>query len=242
MTLGRHVDGVLFDVDDTLVDFSDATARALLAHVGALGAGQTATAAELIACWRALEREHFPRFLRGECSFTEQRRSRARAFCATFGLTLGASDEETDAWVGAYLEHCDAAFRAYDDARPALDDLRRAGYRVGAMSNSNHRYQDAKLRRTGLRDALEVLVCCDDAGGRAKPDPEIFRTACAALGTAPQRTLYVGDHVDNDARAAVRAGLHGVWLARGDDTAAPADVPVIHDLRLLAGLVEGTSR
>jgi HAD superfamily hydrolase (TIGR01509 family) len=51
--------------------------------------------------------------------------------------------------------------------------------------------------------------------GLIKPDPKIFLTACAAVRTAPERTLMVGD-TPADA-GAVNAGLRALVLP-----AAPA--------------------
>ncbi|WP_084693153.1 HAD family hydrolase [Actinomadura atramentaria] len=61
----------------------------------------------------------------------------------------------------------------------------------------------------------------------------MFAAACAALGLPPRRVAYVGDRLDTDARGALRAGLHGVWLDRsgaGPDAGVPrittlADLP-----------------
>lgn len=53
-----------------------------------------------------------------------------------------------------------------------------------------------------------------DTLGIGKPDPQVFVEACRRLGTEPDRTIYIGDELDIDARAAIETGLHGVWLDR----------------------------
>ncbi|NDH88881.1 MAG: GntR family transcriptional regulator [Actinobacteria bacterium] len=58
--------------------------------------------------------------------------------------------------------------------------------------------------------------------GIAKPDPAIFDPALEALGTARDRTLYVGDTVHADVLGAGRAGLPVVQLD-------PLDLHVDHD-------------
>ena len=58
--------------------------------------------------------------------------------------------------------------------------------------------------------------------GFAKPDPAIFDPALEALGTARDRTLYVGDTVHADVLGAGRAGLPVVQLD-------PLDLHVDHD-------------
>ncbi|MDG4797044.1 HAD family hydrolase [Micromonospora sp. WMMD1082] len=219
---------VVFDIDDTLVDFSGATGRGLLAHLATTAPVSTADTDRYLALWRHLERIHFNAYLRGEYSFTEQRRRRAREFCATAGFPLGPEEAEVDAWVSRYLAHCDRAFVLFPDVLPALDTLDCAELRLAAMSNSDRAYQDRKLTALGIRHRMETLVCCDDVGGVAKPDPRIFHAVCDRLGIAPAEAVYVGDRLDSDARAAIAAGLTGVWLDRTGN--GHADVPIITTL------------
>ncbi len=59
----------------------------------------------------------------------------------------------------------------------------------------------------------EVPIIVDSAiVGIAKPDPAIFLPALRALGTAPDRTLYVGDTFHADVRGARAAGMPVVQL------------------------------
>ncbi|XKK38589.1 HAD family hydrolase [Nocardiopsis sp. ARC36] len=217
---------VLFDVDDTLVRFSEAMALGLTAHLRDVSPG--AASGDLLAAaalWKELADIHYPRFLSGELTFQEQRRARAAEFCERSGLPLGGSAAEQDAWLRAYLHHCEAAFSLYPDVVPVLDGLSEAGTFLGVVSNSTHDYQDRKLTSLGIRDRFTALVCCDDVGGAAKPDPRIFTAATDALGVAPSETAYIGDRWETDALAAARAGLHGVWLDRGVGERRPGPYP-----------------
>ena len=74
-------------------------------------------------------------------------------------------------------------------------------------------YQTLKLEAVGLAADVPMLVGVDTLGV-GKPDPRVFVEACRRLGTAPGRTVYVGDELDIDAQAASAAGLLGVWLDR----------------------------
>ncbi|MCZ7416346.1 MULTISPECIES: HAD family hydrolase [unclassified Streptomyces] len=200
---------ILWDVDDTLFDYTGADRAGALRHLaeeGLLGAYPTPEAA--LERWREVMEEQFALFLAGELEFHEHRRGRARGFLGNAGL----SDAEADAWFNRYVVHYEAAWCLFPDVLPALDALR-DGYRHGVLSNSSTRNQDRKLRRLGIRDRFEVLVCADDIGC-AKPDPGAFRAACAALGLPPHEVVYVGDQLTTDALGALDAGLAGVWLDR----------------------------
>lgn len=216
---------VLWDVDDTLFDYTGADRAGSLRHIeaeGLLAAYDSADAA--LERWTAVMDEQFARFLAGELGFWEHRRERARGF-----LGKPLADAEADAWFGRYIAYYEAEWRLFPDAVPALDALA-DGYRHGVLSNSSAVNQERKLRTLGIRDRFEVLVCADEIGC-AKPDAGAFHAACEAMGVPPWETAYVGDRRDFDAQAADAAGLCGIWL---DRTGAGADEGVCR----IGGLAE----
>lgn len=204
--------GVLFDIDDTLVDLETAMGRTLH-HVGA------DTLAHLSeADWAEYKRLYthdplgsYERFLAGELTFTEQRLHRARHAQAAF-VEEPLEGEAARRWNTAYEATLPLHFAPYDDVIPLLDALDAAGVPYGAVSNNVHDYQRAKLDRSGL-SRFGVLVGIDTVSA-AKPDPAIYREGARQLGTAPELTLYVGDNRIIDAEGADAAGLVGVWLDR----------------------------
>ncbi|UGY93774.1 HAD family hydrolase [Streptomyces gobiensis] len=199
---------VLWDVDDTLFDYTGSDRAGALRHLTDEGLlTQYASAEAALERWRVVMEEQFARFLAGELGFMEHRRERARGF---LGKTM--SDAEADAWFGRYIAHYEAAWTLFPDVVPALDALA-DGYRHGVLSNSSAVNQERKLRALGIRDRFEVLVCADEIRC-AKPAAEAFQAACTAMGLAPGEVAYVGDQLDTDAQGAEAAGLLGVWLDR----------------------------
>lgn len=199
---------VLWDVDDTLFDYSGADRAAALAHLadeGLLDAYPSPQ--DALEHWAAVMEQQFARFLAGEVDFAGHRRERARG---VLGRPL--PDAEADAWFGRYVTRYEAAWALFPDVLPVLDALA-DGFRHGVLSNSSTANQDRKLRALGVRDRFEVLVCAEDLRC-AKPDPAAFEAACAAMGLPPREVVYVGDQLATDARGAREAGLTGVWLDR----------------------------
>ncbi|QPP06393.1 HAD family hydrolase [Streptomyces bathyalis] len=200
--------GILWDIDDTLFDYTGSDRAGAMRHIEAemlLDRHPSPEAA--LGRWQEVMEEQFARFLSGELGFLEHRRERARGFLGT-----PLTDEEADAWFGRYVALYEQAWTLFPDAVPALDALT-PGYRHGALSNSSTPNQERKLRRLGIRDRFEVLLCADELG-HAKPAPEAFRAGCDAMGLPPAEVAYVGDRHDIDARAADDAGLRGIWIDR----------------------------
>lgn len=215
-SMGRSVDGVLLDIDDTLVD----TRRAFFAAIHAVAAGWLSHLPEdgrddVARRWIADVGGHFRTYTRGEISIAEQRRRRVDDLQRTFGGD-DLDDERFDQWFATYDAAFRAAWRLHGDALELLDCLEQAGVRFGALSNSSRELSIDKLARLGLTERLPLLVSPDDLGF-GKPDPRVFDLACRRLGTEPARTAYVGDELDVDAHGARAAGLVGIWLDRQPD-------------------------
>ncbi len=208
----RDTRAVLFDLDDTLFAHRESVEAGIHAHRAALG-GVFATAepASEFARWNALEEEHYHRYLAGEVDYLEQRRARARAFVAPYGIEL--DDEAALRWFADYTEHYRTSWTLHADVHACLTAL--APRSLGIITNGDLDFQTAKIVGTGL-DALIPLGNLIASGevGVAKPDARIFELAARHSGVEPSQTCYVGDRLHTDAIGAARAGLLGVWIDR----------------------------
>ncbi|WP_461083062.1 HAD family hydrolase [Streptomyces deserti] len=200
---------VVWDVDDTLFDYTSADRVGMGAHLAAEGTLDTYESVEqAIRRWREVTDQQWARFSAGEVSFQDQRRDRVRVF-----LGEELSDAEADAWFERYIAHYEAAWALFPDVLPVLDALA-ASHRHAVLSNSSLTVQDRKLRVLGVHDRFEAILCAAELG-ISKPEAGAFLAACDALGLAPREVAYVGDHPEIDGRGAADAGLLSVWIDRG---------------------------
>lgn len=88
----------------------------------------------------------------------------------------------------------------------ALSTLKSMGYRLGLASNSIRLTIDVMMKKACLDNYLDVMLSNEDVA-KAKPDPEIYRTAIQELGLTPDRVLVVEDN-ENGIKAATAAGAH----------------------------------
>jgi putative hydrolase of the HAD superfamily len=105
-----------------------------------------------------------------------------------------------------------AAYRLFDDVRPALDELAGRGIKLGVVSNFEPWLEDI-LDLQGIGDRF-AAVAISGKLGVAKPDPEIFKAALTEAGADPQATLHVGDQPVNDVAAARAVGITPVLIDR----------------------------
>jgi putative hydrolase of the HAD superfamily len=203
------IQAVVWDVDDTLFDYTTADRLGMRAHLTAEGLLDRFDGVEqAIDHWREITHLQWARFSAGEVTFQDQRRDRVRVF-----LDRDLTDAEADAWFQRYVTHYEAVWALFPDVLPVLDALS-ASHRHAVLSNSSLPVQDRKLRALGVHDRFETILCAAELG-ISKPEAGAFLAACEFLGLPPHEVAYVGDHPEIDGRGAADAGLLSVWIDRG---------------------------
>ena len=131
-------------------------------------------------------------------------------------------------------------FELYDDVPDVLREHAAAGLRIGLISNS-HRCLASFQSHFELQGLISATVSSSEHGFM-KPHPSIFSAALQLVDVRPAEAVMVGDSLKHDVEGAIRAGMRGVLLHRGDTPTAGAaelGVPVIRSLRELTNLVIG---
>jgi HAD superfamily hydrolase (TIGR01549 family) len=101
-------------------------------------------------------------------------------------------------------------FTLYEDALPALADLRARGLKIGLVSNGAR-----DLEEFAAHHGLEVdAMVGSRAHGRIKPDPSIFVAALAALEVRADEAAMVGDSFEDDIEGARALGMRAILLDR----------------------------
>ncbi|RMI12891.1 HAD family hydrolase [Cellulomonas triticagri] len=105
--------------------------------------------------------------------------------------------------------------------RDLLEHCRAQQVPVVVVSNTvSGRAVRAECAEHGLTDLVAAFVCSDEVGVR-KPDPAIVREALTIAAADPARTWFLGDKPQNDAAAALAAGVAHRVLVRGGSTPDP---------------------
>jgi phosphoglycolate phosphatase len=100
-----------------------------------------------------------------------------------------------------------------------LQALRAAGLHLACLTNKPTSFAKPLLAQKGLAGYFDH-VFGGDAFAQKKPHPLPLLKACEALGSAPSRTLMVGDS-SNDAQAARAAGCPVVLMSYGYNHGEP---------------------
>ena len=146
--------------------------------------------------------------------------------CRTYGLPITA-DELTARKGPVYLALAAEQVTARAGARAALERLRPA-YRLAVATNSTRAEVELILGRLDLLGLLDAVVAREDYV-HAKPAPDAYLAAAAALGLGPAECVVVED-TQRGVQAAVAAGMQVI--------AAPHDLTFDNDFGACVHRVE----
>ncbi|NIK69154.1 MULTISPECIES: HAD family hydrolase [unclassified Paenibacillus] len=204
--------GVFFDVDDTLYDHLSPFRQAVIAVVG--------------------DREGFPyeeayhrmRYhsdmlslemggagaMESGSSTELMRRRRFELALAEFGIAL--SEEQASAMQAAYIG-CQFNIAMFEGARELIEQLVKAGYVVGLLTNGAENHQLKKIRAMELDHLIPPeRQFVSGKIGWDKPDIRVFQHVNEATGTRPEKSVYIGDSWRNDVIGALEAGWSVIWF------------------------------
>jgi putative hydrolase of the HAD superfamily len=135
--------------------------------------------------------------------------------------------------VEAWEQH--ERFTLYEDALPALAELRQHDVKIGLISNGSR-----DLEEFVAHHGLDVDCAIGSrAFGRTKPHPEIFRHALALLEVEPEEAAMIGDSYEDDIEGARALGMQAFLLDRdGLRLDEPDRLPDLFSLPAALGLAK----
>ena len=228
----RDVDGVLFDYGKTLVTFTPYPEADLLRVVdqfrprieAALGVPAPQAREILTDVLRPMES-----YVSSESEDEVDYAAVYREAWHAAGLRLPDAllheilDAEQMVW--------DRALRVEPAAPRVLAWLREHGLKLGICSNAP--FPASMMRRqmqgNGLAALVDAIVLSSEVG-RRKPAREVYFAALDAIGTRPERTLFVGDRVREDHDGPGQAGMRAVIVTAHADEQPGDGVPTISSL------------
>ncbi len=195
----QPIAAVLFDLDNTLIDRSDAFARLFGHWYDALPASR-----------RPSDREEFV--------------SRMARYGIGYAPIPEIYRDMLEVWLDSFPS-LDAAVEAHFSAMPEmvgidprteamLKRFRAEGVPVGVVTNGGTQTQWGKLRKTGIANLVTACVVSEELGAW-KPDPAIFNHALGLIGTDAISTLFVGDNSEHDILGAIGVGMRTAWMSLG---------------------------
>ncbi|HEY7366203.1 MAG TPA: HAD family hydrolase [Methylomirabilota bacterium] len=215
---------LLFDLDDTLLDYSACQDACWAASCTAVAQPAGVDPAALTAAIEEVRRWFWNDPGRHRAERTDMVGAWAKIAELGLGQVGGPGDGLPRRIAEDFAERRRAAERLFPDALGTLDALRGRGVPLGLITNGDARLQRGKIARHGLAPYFGVVVI-EGEFGAGKPDAAVFHHALTGLGADPVGTWMVGDHLVWDVDGAQRVGLRAAWIDRRR-AGLPAGQPV----------------
>ena len=220
---------IVFDLDNTLVDFMAMKRLAVDAAVDAmLDAGIELERSDIKARIDAIYRE---RGVEYQQVFDD----------LIFGIFHRVDHRILAAGIIAYRRSREAALKPYPHVTSTLMELVRRGVKLAVLSDAPSREAWLRLCHVGLHQIISKAVTFDDTGER-KPSPKPFMKVLEMLGVEPHEALMVGDWAERDIVGARSVGMRTAFARYGDtfdtkDHGADYDLKDISELLAIVGSV-----
>jgi putative hydrolase of the HAD superfamily len=197
------IKAVIFDLDNTLVDFMAMKNQAIEAAINAMrDAGLKLSAEEIrrridaIYAERGIEFQSvFDQLLFDEFSIVDYK--------------ILASG------IIAYRRAREAALVPYPHVYMTLMSLMKMNLKLGVVSDAPGREAWLRLCYLNLHHIFDAVITFDDTHTR-KPSPEPFTEALKRLGVRAGESLMVGDWAERDVLGAAQVGMKTIFARYGD--------------------------
>jgi phosphoglycolate phosphatase len=153
-------------------------------------------------------------------------------------------DEALESFSRHYERESGVRTRHFPNVTEGLAALTEQGLLLACVTNKAERFTRPLLRRCGLTDRFQAVVCGDQVA-RLKPAPDAFLEACGRLRVTPGEAIVIGDS-RNDVVAARAAGCPVICVAYGYTEGLPMESlgcdALVEDLMDAAGYVRRLNR
>lgn len=198
---------LIFDLDDTLLDFTASEEKGLSAVFADFGIPDNPDIRSTYkqvnsGLWAALERGELTRSQLLDVRF------------ARFADAIGKTDFDPHAAEKEYRGYLNNGFDRVPGAKTLLTNLQSAGFYVLAGTNGNAVTQHNRLLHSHLGPLFDGVYISEEIG-YDKPDTRFFDAIFSAEPTIDKHdTIMIGDGLNSDIRGGVNYHLPTIWVNR----------------------------
>ena len=216
------IKAVIFDLDNTLLDFISMKESAVSSAVHAM----------IEAGLDLDEKSSYERIitLYQETGWENQQ---------IFDIFLKEKTGEVDnkylaAAIVSYRRAREATLRLYPDVQRTLNVLAKMGLKLAVVSDAPSREAWMRIYYLNLHHVFDLVLTFDDVGER-KPSPKGFEMALEKLGIKTDEALMIGDWPERDVAGASKLGIKTIYAKYGDtfgtvESGADWDVENIYEV------------
>ena len=229
----EKIKGVIFDLDNTLLDFMKMKEFAVKAAIkGMIEAGllidEESAYNEIISIYEKFGWENQKVF----DVFIEKQIGRVEYKYLAAGIV-------------AYRRAREANLMAYPNVNKTLMALAKLGIKLGVVSDAPSREAWMRIYYLNLYHFFDIVITFDDTGKR-KPSKKPFKMSLDALALKPEEAIMIGDWPERDVVGAKKIGMKTAFARYGDtfgtiNSGADWDLDNIYQLVLIINEFNGSA-
>lgn len=197
------IKAIIFDLDNTLVDFMKMKRMAIEAAIySMIDSGLNLTFDEAHKIIDEIYKEQGIEYQKVFDQFLQ------KIFNKIDNKILAAG-------IVAYRKAREAALTPYPRVFLTLNKLLKMGLKLGILTDAPAREAWLRLAYLNLHNLFDAVVTFDDTGIR-KPEPEPFLEILKRLEVKPSESLMVGDWAERDIVGAAKLGMKTAFAKYGD--------------------------
>lgn len=225
------IDAVVFDLDNTLVDFMLMKRNAVEAGIRAMiDAGLSYSFEEVDAVISRV--------------YQEQGIEYQRVFNQVLTELTGEDDHKIlAAGIIGYRRAREATLVPYPHVHMTLFTLARMGLKLGVVSDAPKLEAWLRLCSLNLHHIFDAVVTFEDTGER-KPSPVPFKRVLGMMGVSPAQSIMIGDWEQRDILGARNIGMYTAFARYGDtfNTGSSSADFELKDIRDLVDIIQNINR
>jgi len=216
------IKAVIFDLDNTLLDFMKMKEYAVKAAIaGMIEAG--------------LDIDNEESYKTIVSIYEKEGWENQQIFNYFLERTVGeVNNKYLAAAIVAYRRAREANLLLYPNVNHTLVELMKIGIKLAVVSDAPSREAWMRIYYLNLHHHFDIVLTFDDTNAR-KPSPIPFQMALKELKTEPSETLMVGDWPERDVAGANNLGIRTIFARYGDsfgtvDSGADWDINDVYEI------------
>lgn len=204
--MSRKYTTVLFDADNTLLDFSKSEHMSLIKTLEDYGVPVSAqnikTYVEINqSLWKQLEKK--------EITKPQLKQIRFRSFFDTIGFKFDGDPLEVNEHYLGLLSECGYIMEGAQDICKNLTDK---GYKLYIVTNGIAKTQARRLEKSGLLPYISDVFVSETIG-YPKPDKRFFDYVLERISEQEKsKVVVIGDSLSSDIKGAYNSSIDSIWL------------------------------
>lgn len=223
------IDTLLFDLDNTLLDFDKAEANALTKALW--DAGITVTE-EMLSRYNKINLAQWKLLEQGKMTREEVKIRRFKLLFQEFDIKISPEDVAKH-----YQTYLGQGHYFIEGAEEVLEKLS-TKYRIYVVTNGTLSVQRGRLESSGIKKYLQGIFISEEIGYN-KPSVEYFNKCFTQIPDfKKENTVIIGDSLSSDIQGGINAGIKTIWFHRPQDLTKNSQPKPDYEIKSLKSLLK----